>query len=377
MSFIRSVVELAKLNYQRVISGKDINIPFPFGRFSKYVPGIQQKRYYIVTANAKVGKSQVTDYVFLYHPYHYLKKKVDTNIKLKVFYFSLEMAAEEKVKQALCHFMFTKSNGKIRVSPEQLDSQFGAVKPEVLAYAESLVKEFEEDFEPKVEFIDKIRNPFGIYSHLREYARQNGRFFNDGQEVIIPENAKWDLFKWNKYVPNDPDEYVIVIVDHANLIKPEKGADLFAAIGDLSKYFVNLRNYYGYIPVLIQQQALSQESVDNMKADRLRPSADGLNMNKQTSQDCDMLLGLFNPFRHRFPTYMDYILAGATPEEGLRDHHRELSVIYNRRGSAVATQLYFDGAVNWFEELPPKGSPDLEVLYKALKERRSKKVNVT
>lgn len=373
MSFIREVIQHAKDNYRRIINGEDINIPFPFKRFSRFVPGIQQGRFFIVTANSKVGKSQITDFVFLYHPYMYLKTKPKTNIKLKVFYFSLEMSASEKVKQALCHFMFLRSNGKIRVSPEQFDSQFGAIKPEYLEYAETLVKEFEEEFEPKVEFIDKVRNPFGIYVYLREYARKNGRFYNNDEEVIIPENPKWDDYKWNKYVPNDPDEYVEIIVDHANLIKPEKGGGLFEAIGDLSKYFVNLRNYYGYIPILIQQQALSQESVENMKADRLRPTADGLNMNKQTSQDCDMLLGLFSPFRHRIPTYMDYILAGNTPEEGLRDHHRELSVIYNRRGGAVATQLFFDGAVNWFSELPQKGTPELDSLYAVLKERRRKK----
>lgn len=372
MSLIKDVIAAAKANYQRVMSGQDINIPFPFQKFSKYVPGIQQKRYYIVTANAKVGKTQITDFLFLYHPYQYLKTR-KSNIKIKVVYFTLEMSAEEKVKQALCHFLFVRSEGRIRVSPEQFDSQFGAISPSILKEAETLVEEFENEFEPKVEFIDKIRNPFGIYSHMREYARKNGKFYNNGQLVEIPEKAEWENYKWNKYVPNDPDEYVIIILDHANLIKAERGNDLFNSIGDLSKYFVNLRNYYGYIPVLIQQQALSQESVENLKADRLRPSADGLNMNKQTSQDCDMLLGLFSPYRHKFPTYQEYILAGKTPEEGLRDNHRELSVIYNRRGSAVAVQLFFDGVVNWFEELPPIKSAMLDTLYEVLKERRLKK----
>jgi hypothetical protein len=34
--------------------GRDINIPIPFPRMGRYLPGIQKGRYYIVTANSKV-----------------------------------------------------------------------------------------------------------------------------------------------------------------------------------------------------------------------------------------------------------------------------------------------------------------------------------
>lgn len=54
MGFVKEVIKQATLNYQRIIKGEDINIPFPFPKFSKYVAGIQQGRYFIVTANSKV-----------------------------------------------------------------------------------------------------------------------------------------------------------------------------------------------------------------------------------------------------------------------------------------------------------------------------------
>jgi hypothetical protein len=37
-------------------------------RFSEYLPGIMQNTYYQITANSKVGKTQFTDFMFLYHP---------------------------------------------------------------------------------------------------------------------------------------------------------------------------------------------------------------------------------------------------------------------------------------------------------------------
>ena len=34
--------------------GKDISIPSPFSRMSNYWPGIQQGKYYLISANQKV-----------------------------------------------------------------------------------------------------------------------------------------------------------------------------------------------------------------------------------------------------------------------------------------------------------------------------------
>jgi hypothetical protein len=45
-------------------------IPFSevLPRFSEYLPGITQNTYYSITANSKIGKTQFTDFLFLYHP---------------------------------------------------------------------------------------------------------------------------------------------------------------------------------------------------------------------------------------------------------------------------------------------------------------------
>ena len=45
-----------KKRRERVLSGKINCIPFGFPRFQEEVPGIEQGKYYIVTANSKVGR---------------------------------------------------------------------------------------------------------------------------------------------------------------------------------------------------------------------------------------------------------------------------------------------------------------------------------
>lgn len=161
MSIFNRVVDEMSINKSLREEGKNINIPFPFSRFSRYLPGIQKGRYYIITANSKVGKSQVADYLFLYNPFNFVRNN-KTNIKLKIFYFTLEMNKEEKIKQAIAHFLYRKSAKGIRISPETLDSQFEnyILEDKVLTEIKGLKEEFEE-FEKCVTFIDNIRNPFG------------------------------------------------------------------------------------------------------------------------------------------------------------------------------------------------------------------------
>ena len=40
----------------RVLSGKVNCIPWGFSRFEKELPGIEQGKYYLLTANSKVGE---------------------------------------------------------------------------------------------------------------------------------------------------------------------------------------------------------------------------------------------------------------------------------------------------------------------------------
>ena len=94
----------------------------------------------------------------------------------------------------------------------------------------------------------------------------------------------------------------------------------------------------------------------------IRPSANGLGDNKLTGRDCDMMLGLFSPFRFRRAEWEGYNI------RRLGDSYRELSVILNRRGSAIMTDLYFDGCCNFFKELP-KSEDMTEEVYKKVEKR--------
>lgn len=54
MSIFETIQKENKTRRERIIEGKYNCIPFPFKRFRKIYPGIEQGKYLIITANQKV-----------------------------------------------------------------------------------------------------------------------------------------------------------------------------------------------------------------------------------------------------------------------------------------------------------------------------------
>lgn len=362
MSIFNTVVQQIKTNKEKREAGKIIAIPFPFPRFSEYVPGIQKERYIIITANAKVGKSKITDYIMVYSPVDYILNNPNCGADIKIDYFTLEMSKESKIKQFVAHNLFLKHD--IRLGEEEIDSIFDRyiLEDHILRKIEALEPDIEK-FESKVNFIDNIRNPFGIYKHVRDWHEANGIYVDKDLKEIplnqikntdktISDQATFAIFK---YVPNNPDLFYEIVVDHVGLTTPERGESVKETIEKLSsKYAIRMRDRWKAIVVYVQQQAASTESVENMKLSATKPTPAGLGESKLPQRDCDIMLGLYAPVRYKIRDYMGYNIASNTHSNvPLLDNHRELETLINRRGGGmISTQLYFDGAVNFFKELP-------------------------
>lgn len=333
---------------------------------SSVIPGIQKSRYYLITANSKVGKTQLADYLFVYEPYEFIIRENPKNIKLKIFYFSLEMSKERKLLSILAYKIF-KDKGLI-ISPEDLYSTF---KKKILdVKIEALLDEYDDYFkelEKTLIIIDNIRNPYGIFKYIEDYAEANGSYtyktINWKKENGSVEQRRVK----DRYVPNDPDEYVEIITDHISLLASEKGQSPHEAISKYSSdYCLHFRDKWYYTVINIQQQAAAQEKQQYTNSgesiiDKLKPSADGLGDNKLVGRDVDVMIGLFDPSRYKIKTHEGYNI------ERLGDHYRELLVLVNRNGSGFCSDhLLFHGAVNYFKELPAKIS---EEYYRQIEEK--------
>ena len=370
MSIFKQTLKEIVENKKRLESNKVNCIPFEWKRFKNYIPGIMKGTNWIITASSGVGKSQLSKYLFMYSPYKWIKQNPEKKISLKIMYFALEESKKE--------FMYTMISNKlyeedgIEIDVLTLQSFFQGEKKlsnEIIKKIESY-EEYFEDLESKLDVIDTISNPTGIYKYIRNYASENGvhyyyNFKNDKQknnEITEEEYKKLENknnWAYSKYQPNNPDEYVICIVDHISLLNTERGAEtLHSAMTMMSAEYgrKQVTKHFNYVFVMVQQQSAESEkkqytTMGDAIEEKLEPSLNGLADNKLTQRDQHVVLGLFAPDRYKISSYK----VGDTYYNVniLKDNFRVLFVLKNRIGRPNARlPLFFNGAINNFEEAP-------------------------
>lgn len=341
MSLIQRVLENAKERREKILSGKVNCIPSPFKTFRYDFPGVELGTYYLVSGGAKSSKSKITNFLFLFNSILYAYHHPEL-VRLKVFYALLEEKAENITGKFICYLLYVLSDKKIRIDIKTFKSvDEGRVLSsnilELLGTLEyqSILKFFEEH----VVFIPD-RNPTGVYHTLEKYAEANGTIHRKRVEGYEKE-----IFDY--YEPNDPDEYVLCIIDHISLISCERSMDLRNSIKKLSEYLKIVRNKYNYIPVVVQQQNSESLSLEAFKANKIRPTQKGLADSQDPGKDCDVMLGITSPFSWELKEYLKYDITK------LRGYSKFLEIVLGRDGESNAILgMYFDGATGYYAPLP-------------------------
>ena len=110
--------------------------------------------------------------------------------------------------------------------------------------------------------------------------------------------------------------------------------------------------------------------LDAFKSNKIRPTLAGLADSKDTGKAVDVMLGITNPFSFEIPEYLGYNI------KILKGNFRCLEIVLNRSGESNAIcPLYFNGAVNFYKELPrPSDSIEIERIYREI-ENKKKSIN--
>ena len=348
MSLREKVIQNFRDRRQKLLDGGVNSIPSPFVRFSNDFIGIEQGTYYLVTSYTKGGKSQFVSYLLYRALMFCYNSKAD--IKLTILYFALEETPERVLTRFISWLLYDYTDHKVHISPSDLRSSKNdkPVPEEVLDILESDdVKDMIDYFEQHIVFSQES-NPTGIYKFCRKYAEEHGRVLTRPAKYKDEYGRLQDTEVFDHYVPDNPDEYVIPVIDTINIIETERGFNKKQSIDKLSEYLAKyLRNRYGQSPIVIQQQNTDNESVESVKFNRTRPTTAGLGDSKYTSHDANIVLGLFSPFKFGLKDYLGY------PIDKFKDHFRTLEVLVNRDGELGGiVPLFFDGAVCDWAELP-------------------------
>jgi replicative DNA helicase len=356
-------IEKMSFNRDKAINGGVNSIPSSFERFSRYWNGVEKGKYYIVTASSGVGKSKLAKKLFVFDLVDKIIENPDWGIDLHIKYYCLEESKVNFIQSLMSYKMYYKD--RQRTSVTQMNSIGDIVSEKTISTAKEW-SSYWEKFEQMVEVVDDIRHPTGIFKHTEDWLLKNGEWTMTQREFTDNETGEvYTKEVKDYYIPNHPDRYVGVIVDHISLISTEKGdgvsMNLHQSISKLSSnYFLQLRDNYNCFVVNVQQQMAAQEQQQftykgQSIESKLEPTMNGLADNKLTARDADVIFGLFAPDRYEIPKHANYDVAK------LQDHYRSLKILKFRDGiSNVKLGVFFDGAVGCFEELSPSQEMEAE-----------------
>ena len=351
-------------------SGQIFCIPFVnYPKLSESVPGVVPGMIQMVTAGSGVGKTQVAKALYVREPLEYAVKH---NINLKIFYFALEESKAEFLDTMICNFISSRCNIKMDLLTLQ-----GFREQSLDQHLMDLIDIHIDDIEAlleKVEVIDSVYNPTGIYKYCRDHADKNGdhvyedkefiktKIDDDGNFYTVKENTK----VYSHYVPKDPNAFTIVIVDHMSLLTPEKDKETGHMKNQHQTMAQWSTNYalkqvtkhwnWAVVNVIQQEQSGEREQFTNKGESiqkKTEPSLAGFANNKEIQRDAKVIIGVYSPDRYGFEDYHGYDI------RRFRDCFRAIKINKNRFGPPNKYYHFlFDGATNRFKELPKADKRD-------------------
>ena len=332
--------ELLKAEVDKGLSGKNGGIPMGFHRLNRYV-GIRKGMYYLVGGLTGSGKTSFIDDAFVLNPVDWAlsKEGLASGVKVKVWYRSMERSRTYKMAKWVSRKIFLDQGIIIPVS-------------KLLGWTETLTKDehdlflYYEDYINQlseiVTIIDGPENPVGIAKDLKKYALERGSIEQ--------------LDDYNKiYVPDDPNEITIVVIDHIGLLKLTKDQPTKKqAIDKMSDELRYARDFYGYSPVVVSQFNRDISNPTRIKNGDVEPQLEDFADSSATQNDADVVMGLFDPMRYKVADPSGYNLDKLVDSYGAK-YFRSLRLIKNSYGEDdVRIGLGFLGQIGMFKELPRK-----------------------
>ena len=267
------------------------------------------------------------------------KEGIASGIKVKVWYRSMERSRTYKIAKWVSRKIF-------------LDQGIIIPVGKLLGWTEKLTKDEHDLFLHYKDYVDKLceivtiidgpENPVGIAKELKDYALENGTIEQ--------------LDKWNKiYVPNDPSQITMVVIDHIGLLKLTKDQPTKKqAIDKMSDELRYARDFYGYSPVVVSQFNRDISNPSRIKNGDVEPQLEDFADSSATQNDADVVMALFDPMRYKVADPSGYDLDKLKDQHGAK-YFRSLRLIKNSYGEDdVRIGLGFLGQIGMFKELPRK-----------------------
>jgi hypothetical protein len=326
------------------LEGKNNGLSMGFNRLNKYI-GIRKRIMTLVFGASGSGKTAYVHSAYILNPYdHYMETKDKSGIKFKVILFSMERSKVYILAKWLSRKIFLDTGNLIPIQ-----KMLGWWDIKLTKEEHNLILEFEWYIKGLLEVVDIVegaQNPTGIYKYVKNYAEENGKFEQKDEYTKI-------------YIPNNPNEIVIVIEDHLGLTKVEKGmSSKKEAIDKVSEYNQWFRDVLGYSPIPVSQLTRNLSNPAFQKMDSFEPTIDDIKESGRPGEDSDVVISIFDPSRFK-TNDVSYNVQKFIDTSNGANYFRSIKILKNTYGEdSIRCGMGFQGATGIFKELPKSKEMD-------------------
>ena len=341
--------ERIKKNTEDFLEGKINYLPFPdLGGFTKVFPGLMRGDVSAIIGLPADGKSSLWKRLIVHGGVEWAFKNKKN---FHILAFLLE-ETEIQFDYSLLSYSLWKKHG-LRYNLKDFICVGKSVDPKHFPQIEDAEKRV-NIIKSYVTCYDNIMNSYGIYKAVRDFAWERGKFYKG--DVLLTDKNELTEGGWTKYVPDDPDEFIVIAIDHLLQLHPQKNQkDISQAIGDLVE---DLRAYaakhFNYSVVFLQHAASSVESSDNRQRQEVLPNITNLARNTEVGRSFLNIISVTNINRTNTVGPGN---TGIQSWDGINvpkmgNHMRVINISKSRYGeSNVNFPLWFDGKVGEFEAI--------------------------
>lgn len=340
-------------NHEDFVQGKINYLPFKkLGKFTDYFPGFMRGEVTGLTGTPASSKTSLLKHWVVHQGIEWaIKEKKNYH----VIYIGLEESAQQFQYSMLSYQGYVKHG--LQYNIKDFESIGRTIDKKDIPLLEDTEKRVEKML-PYISYHTNVYNSYGIWKIVRDFAQKRGTFYlKDVPVTSFDKDSSWD-----HYVPNDPDEFVVVVIDHLLLIRHQQNEkDQAEAIWNTVEfqrsYSVNKLNYS---VVCIHHQNADSENQDSRKEGSILPTENGLAVNKQVARSYFNLLGVANPNKANQGSVTQNIRLWDGHNLGVfKNYIRTLNILKSRFGETnVHDSVFFGGRTGWFDTIPTPGSPE-------------------
>lgn len=362
------VLENIKKNKENKKLGTYNGIPYSFPRLNEYLVSLDRGQAVGIVGGTGVGKTRLANFMFVYNTYKFYK---ETGYKCRILFFCLEDNKTRAMQAAICHYL--KQEHNITITEKELNSK-GRELPDFVLDKLEEANEYFAEYEKIVTYIDGISEPKEIYELCKKIA------LNTGNVTSWMEEIEGEKVKQYRY---DSDIHTIAIFDNMSNISEsdELNGEQVAILKFVKEYMrLKLCNFFNWTCCLLMQLDFESERQSfNRNGDtninKLEPSLASIGDSKRASRSLHLIFSLFSPARFdliHFPQPRKDDPSNTYRIDVLGNKFRSLRVIKsNDSDTGMRVGLLFDAITGQFKELPLPKTPELDMVYTEVMNKRN------